>query len=78
MTVNDVIKLSKAGLSDDVIIAQIKKRPEPFDLSTDQLVQLKAAHVSDRVIEAMTGTTPAAVQVGSNVTVRSSEQPSLD
>jgi len=26
MTVNDVIKLSKAGLSDDLIIEQIKKK----------------------------------------------------
>ena len=55
ITVDDVIRLSKAGLSDDVIIAQIKKRPQPFDLSTDQLIQLKAAHVSDRVIQAMAG-----------------------
>jgi hypothetical protein len=55
MTVDDVIKLSKAGLSDDVIIAQIKKRPQPFDLSTDQLIQLKSAHVSDRVIQAIMG-----------------------
>lgn len=54
LTVEDVIKLSKAGLSDDVIIAQIKKRPQPFNLSTDQLIQLKSAKVSDRVIQAMT------------------------
>ena len=54
MSVDDVIKLSKAGITDDVIIVQIKKRPQPFELSTDQLIQLKSAHVSDRVIEAMT------------------------
>jgi hypothetical protein len=54
MTVNDVIKLSKAGLSDGVIIQQIKKKGQPFDLSTDDLLQLKSSHVSDRVIEAMT------------------------
>ena len=53
MTVEDVIKLSKAGLSDDLIIQQIKKKGQHFDLSTDQLVQLKAAHVSDRVIQVM-------------------------
>ena len=64
LSVSDVIKLSKGGLSDDVIIAQIKKRPQPFDLTPDQLLQLKAAQVSDRVIEAMTGTSPTAVQVG--------------
>jgi hypothetical protein len=53
MTVADVIKLSKAGLSDDVIVQQIKKKGRPFDLSTEQLLQLKAAHVSDRVIQVM-------------------------
>ena len=53
LSVNDVIKLSQAGLSDDVIIAQIRKRPQPFELSTDQLIQLKTAHVSNRVINVM-------------------------
>jgi hypothetical protein len=53
MTVDDVIKLSKAGLSDDVIIQQIRKEGQRFDLSTDQLVQLKSASVSERVIQAM-------------------------
>jgi len=53
MTVNDVIKLSKAGLSDDLIIQQIRKKGQRFDLSTDQLIQLKTAHISDRVIQVM-------------------------
>jgi hypothetical protein len=53
ITFEQVIKLSQSGLSDAVIIAQIKKRPQPFDLSPDQLLQLKNARVSDAVIEAM-------------------------
>jgi hypothetical protein len=53
MTMQDVIKLSKAGLSDDVIIEQLKTRNQRFDLSTDQLIQLKTAKVSERVIEVM-------------------------
>ena len=53
MTVADVIKLSKAGLSDDTIIQQIKRKNQHFDLSTDQLIQLKDAHVSERVIQVM-------------------------
>jgi hypothetical protein len=53
MTVQDVIKLSKAGLSDDVIIEQLKTRNQRFDLSTDQLIQLKTAKVSERVIAVM-------------------------
>jgi len=66
MTVNDVIRLFKAGLSDDLIIEQIKKKGQSFDLSTDQLIQLKAAKVSERVIAVMidpTGSTqPAPVK----------------
>src|ERR1035438_10699596 len=51
----DVIRLSQAGLSDSTIIAQIKRRPQPFNLSPDDLLQLKAAHVSNSVIDAMMG-----------------------
>ncbi len=55
ITFEDVIRLSHAGLSDKVIIAQIHRRTEPFDLTPEQLLQLKTAHVSDPVIEAMAG-----------------------
>lgn len=53
LTVEDVIKLAKAGLSEDIIIQQIKKRGRAFDLSTDQLIALKTASVSDRILEVM-------------------------
>jgi hypothetical protein len=53
ITVNDVIKLSQAGLSDDVIVQQLAKKNQPLDLSTDQIVLLKTAGVSDRVIQTM-------------------------
>lgn len=53
LTAEDVIKLAKAGLSEDIIIRQIKKNGRAFDLSTDQLLALKAANVSDRVVEVM-------------------------
>jgi len=53
LSVDDVIKLSQAGLSEDVIVAKIKKNGKAFDLSPDQLLQLKTAKVSDRVIQYM-------------------------
>ncbi len=56
ITLTDVIRLSQAGLSDNTITSQIKMRTQPFTLSPDELLQLKAANVSDRVIEAMAGT----------------------
>ena len=52
-SVEDVIKLSKAGIDDDVIIQKIKKQGQPFDLTTDQLIHLKSASVSSRVIQVM-------------------------
>ena len=53
LTADDVIKLAQAGLSEDIIIQQIKKSGRAFDLSTDQLIALKTAKVSDRVVEVM-------------------------
>ncbi len=34
MTVDDVIRLSKTGVGDNVIIAQMQKKGEHFDLTT--------------------------------------------
>jgi hypothetical protein len=51
--VEDIIKLAKAGLSEDIIIEQIRKRGQPYDLSTDQILALKAANVSDRIVAFM-------------------------
>jgi hypothetical protein len=53
MTVDDVIKMSKARLSDDVIIQQLKKEGQYFNLTNDQLLKLKTAHVSKQVIQVM-------------------------
>jgi hypothetical protein len=48
-----VIKLSKAGLSDDLIITTINASPCHFDASTDGLIALKTAKVSDKVVSAI-------------------------
>ncbi len=53
LTNRDVIRLAQAKLSDDLIIAKIKKSVTNFDLSTDGLLQLKNAGVSDRVLKVM-------------------------
>ena len=62
LIVDDVIRMSKAGVSDNIIIQQINKQAQHFDLSADQLIQLKTAHVSDRVINAMIGPTTVRAQ----------------
>lgn len=53
LTCEDVIKLTKAGLAEDIIIEQIRKSGHAFDLTTDQLLALKSANVSDRIVEIM-------------------------
>ena len=48
-----VVKLVKAGLSDDLIISTINALPGVYDTSPDGLIALKGAHVSDPVIAAI-------------------------
>jgi hypothetical protein len=50
LTVEQVVQLVQAGLSDDLVIAKIKKNNKAFDLSTDELLKLKAAKVSENII----------------------------
>jgi hypothetical protein len=61
MTVDDVLRLERAGVSEDVILAKISSQRQGFDLTPDQLIQLKQNHVSERVIRAMLSL-PAAPQ----------------
>ncbi len=48
-----VIKLAKAGLSDDLIVSTVSASPGTYDASADGLIALKAAGVSDKVIAAI-------------------------
>ena len=48
-----VIKLVKAGLSDDLIVSTINAQAGIYDTSTDGLIALKAAGVSDKVVAAV-------------------------
>ncbi|MBE3039235.1 MAG: hypothetical protein IMZ62_10540 [Chloroflexi bacterium] len=63
LTNSDIIKMVKAKLADDVIVASIKTTlKKSFDLSPDRLIELKTAGVSDKVLLAMQGQEPPAVQ----------------
>jgi hypothetical protein len=53
VTVNGVISMAEAGLSDDVILARLYKEQKPFDLSPDDMIRLKKAKVSDAILKAM-------------------------
>ena len=56
LTINDVIKLSQAGISDDTIIQYIHEKRTPYTLTQTQIRRLLDAGVSGRVIQSMTDT----------------------
>jgi hypothetical protein len=75
LTNDSVVKMVKAGLSEEVVLSVVKSSPAKYDLTPDQLITLKSAGVPDRVVAAMverasgggapgvgkaTGATPAA------------------
>jgi hypothetical protein len=66
LTVDGVISMVQAGLSDDLIIEKIHKSGQSFDLSADDMVRLKNAKASDGVIKAMLEASPAAATATSN------------
>jgi hypothetical protein len=53
VSVQDVVAMKQAGLSDDIIIAKIRQHNLPLDLSTNQLIELKKERVSDGVIRTL-------------------------
>jgi hypothetical protein len=50
---DSVIKLVKAGLSDDLIVTTITGSPGTYDISVDGIIALKTAGVSEKVIAAI-------------------------
>ena len=48
-----VIKLAKAGLSEDLIVTTINSSPGTYDTSANGLIALKSAGVSDKVVSAI-------------------------
>src|SRR5579862_4101090 len=74
---DDVMKLSKAGLSQDVMLAYVNSTPTNYDPNADEIKQLRDSGVSATVIVAMidhnksTGSTAATTDSNSN----SNQQP---
>lgn len=53
LTNSAIIKMVKAKLGEDVVINKIRSSKTNFDISTDGLITLKEAGVSDNIINAM-------------------------
>ncbi len=56
LTVVDVKSLVKAGISDDLVISQIRNSRTVYHLSTADIIDLKSAGVSERIIDFMINT----------------------
>ena len=65
MNNDSVVKLIKAGLSDDLIVTTINGSPGAYDTSTDAIIALKTAGASDKVIAAIIAKTAAPATSGS-------------
>ncbi|MGD0295754.1 MAG: hypothetical protein ABSE86_01480 [Bryobacteraceae bacterium] len=53
LTIDGIMAMVEAGLSDDVIVAKLRKEGKVFDLSSEELIRLKKAKVTDAVLKVM-------------------------
>lgn len=51
--IDDVIRMSQSGVSDDAIIAYVHKYRDRFDVNADDVIALNDAHVSKDVVKAV-------------------------
>ena len=60
LTSSDIVRMSKAGLSDDVIIQTIQSTGSNFHLTAEDVESIKRDGVSDHLVAAMQTTRPTA------------------
>jgi hypothetical protein len=53
LTNTDIIKMQSAGLSESIILSSVNTQPAAYDTSTEGLLALKKAGVSDTIVAAM-------------------------
>lgn len=53
MTNADIVKMTKAGFGAPVVIAKVKSAPGKYDLSLDQMIEMKKQGVTDEIVAAM-------------------------
>ncbi len=57
---NEVVRLARAGLSEEVILAKIRNDGKTYSLTTDQIIYLSSAGISQNVITALLQAGPGA------------------
>ncbi len=60
-SLQEIVKLSKAKMSDDVILAYIKNSGVPYSLSADDVLYLNSQGISQPIISALLQSKPAAL-----------------
>jgi hypothetical protein len=53
LTNDSIVKMTKAGLAEDVVLNMITTQPSQFSVTPDEIIALKTGGVSDKVITAM-------------------------
>jgi hypothetical protein len=53
LTNDSIVKMTKAGLGESLIVSMVQNQPGKYSLTPDDLVKLKQAGVSDKVLGAM-------------------------
>jgi hypothetical protein len=51
LTIEEVLRLSRSGFSEELIVTRIKKNGKPFNLNTDELLELKKAGLGENIIK---------------------------
>jgi hypothetical protein len=69
---DSVIKLMKAGLSDDLIVSTVNASPGAYDISANGLIALKGAGASDKVIAAVIARSSVAIAPAPTASVTAS------
>jgi hypothetical protein len=59
MTNDELIKLTKAGLTEDFVVNMVEKEPQKLNADVSELIRLKQAGVSDRILTAVARKAPA-------------------
>ena len=72
---DSVIKMVRAGLTDDAIVATINANPGAYDASPDGLIALKQSGVSNKVIDAIVAKSSASAPDSGQPAVPSQPEP---
>jgi hypothetical protein len=59
LTLEEVVRLAKSGLSEELVVAKVKQNAKPFNLNSDEILELKKSGVSETVIKFLLDPTAA-------------------